>query len=159
MVDIFSRFLRYEFTTHEPNKLRLTYLRKVIYLYYKRGNPYLCSAKAPVLEGSGSGRLYPLKGTSFDRVYVVFGACVDLGFFTIRQKRIRGGGAFSEGNSASLKQRRSSYEYPYCVSATRRLVLDNMPAQFNSPNTYTHTTATAKATTTTTVRMYCLTDG
>ena len=35
--------------------------------------------------------MYPLKGTSVDRVYVVFGARVDLGFFTIRQKRIRGG--------------------------------------------------------------------
>ncbi len=48
--------------------------------------------------------MYPLKGTSVDRVYVVFGARVDLGFFTIRQKRIRGGGAFAEGNSAPLKQ-------------------------------------------------------
>ena len=27
-----------------------------------------------------------------------------VGFFTIRQKRIRGGGAFAEGNSAPLKQ-------------------------------------------------------
>ena len=25
-------------------------------LYYKRGEPYLCSAKAPVLDGSGSHR-------------------------------------------------------------------------------------------------------
>ena len=39
-------------------------------LYYKRGYPYLCSAKAPVLEGSGSRRVYPLKGTRVDRVYV-----------------------------------------------------------------------------------------
>ena len=52
---------------------------------------------APVLEVSGSRRLYPLKCTSVDRVYVVFGARVDLRFFTIRQKRIRGGGAFAEG--------------------------------------------------------------
>ena len=49
--------------------------------------------------------MYPLKGTSVDRVYVVFGARVDLGFFTIRQKRIHGGGAFAEGNSVPLKQR------------------------------------------------------
>ena len=83
--------------------------------------------------------MYPLKGTSFERVYVVFCARVVLGCFTIRQKRIRGGGAFAEGNSASLKQRRSSYEYPHCVSATRRLALDNRPTQLNSPNTYTHT--------------------
>ena len=66
------------------------------HLYYQRGDLYLCSAKAPVLEGSG-------KGTSVDRVYVVFCARVDLGFFTIRQKRIRGGGAFVQGNSALLK--------------------------------------------------------
>ena len=58
--------------------------------------------KVPVLEGSGSRRMYPLKGTSVDRVYVVFGARVDLGFFLL--KRIRGGGAFAEGNSASLEQ-------------------------------------------------------
>ena len=58
--------------------------------------PYLCSAKTPVLEASGSRRMYSLKGTSVDRVYVVFGARVDLGFFTIRKKRIRGGGAFAE---------------------------------------------------------------
>ena len=83
--------------------------------------------------------MYPLKGTSFDRVYVVFCARVDLGFLPIRQKRIRGGGAFSEGNSPSLKQRSSSYEYPHCVSATGRLALDNRPTQFNSPSTYTHT--------------------
>ena len=62
-----------------------------MYLYYKRGDPYLCSAKAPVLEGAGSRRLYPLKGTSVERDYVVFSARVDLGFFTIRPKRIRGG--------------------------------------------------------------------
>ena len=54
--------------------------------YYKRGDTYLCSAKAPVLEGSGSRRMYRLNGTGVDRVYVVFGIGVDLGFFfTIRQ--------------------------------------------------------------------------
>ena len=50
-------------------------------LYYKRSDPYICSAKAPVLEGSGSRRLYRRKGTSVDRVYVVFG--VNLGFFLL----------------------------------------------------------------------------
>ena len=50
---------------------------------YKRGDPYLCSAKAPVLEGSGSRRLYPLKCRRVDRVYVVFDARVDLGFFLL----------------------------------------------------------------------------
>ena len=52
-------------------------------LYYKREDPYICSAKAPVPEGSGSRRLYGRKGTSVDRVYVVFGARVYLGFFLI----------------------------------------------------------------------------
>ena len=28
----------------------------VLHLYFKRGEPYLCSAKAPVLDGSGSRR-------------------------------------------------------------------------------------------------------
>ena len=70
-----------------PNKTTLS----TKHLYYKRRDPYLCSAKAPVLEGSGSRRMYPLKGMSVDRVYVVFGARVDLGLLTIRQKRIRGG--------------------------------------------------------------------
>ena len=28
----------------------------IMHLYYKRGEPYLCSAKAPVLDGSGSRR-------------------------------------------------------------------------------------------------------
>ena len=52
-------------------------------LYYTRRDPYLCSAKAPVLEGSGSRRLYRRKGTSVDRVYVVFGVRVYLGFFLL----------------------------------------------------------------------------
>ena len=38
------------------------------YLYYKRRRLYLCSAKDPVLHGSGSRRVYRRKGTSFDRV-------------------------------------------------------------------------------------------
>ena len=62
------------------------------YLYYKRVDPYLCSELAPVLEGSGSRRRYPRKGTNVDRVSVVFVARVDRRiFFTIRQKQIRGG--------------------------------------------------------------------
>ena len=55
---------------------------------------------------------FPLNGHppslyyNFDRVYVVFGARVYLGFFTIRQKRIRGGSTYAECNSGSLKERR-----------------------------------------------------
>ena len=39
-------------------------------LYYKRRRLYLCSAKDPVLHGSGSRRGYRRKGTSLERVYV-----------------------------------------------------------------------------------------
>ena len=42
----------------------------ILYLYYKRGDLYLCSAKAPLLPGSGSRRVDRRKGTSLDRVYV-----------------------------------------------------------------------------------------
>ena len=59
--------------------------------YYKREDPYLCSVKAPVLEGSGSCRLHPRKSTSVDRVYVCLLHVSIVGFFTIREKRIRGG--------------------------------------------------------------------
>ena len=38
--------------------------------------------------------------------------------------------------SLKVPVRHSNSHY---VSATRRLALDNMPTQFNSPNTYTHT--------------------
>ena len=82
----------------EPERSRVNHL-----VYYKRGDAYICSAKAPVLEGSGSRRLYPLKGTSVGRVYVVFGARVDLGFCLLFVKN----GfvvAFAECNSAPLKQ-------------------------------------------------------
>ena len=74
------------------------------YLYYKRGDPYLCSAKAPVLDGSGNRRLYPLKGTSVDRVFVCLLPVSIVGFFTIRQKRILGGRTYAECNSGPFKQ-------------------------------------------------------
>ena len=53
------------------------------HLYYKRVDPYLCSELAPVLEGSGSHRRYPRKGTSVDRVSVVFVARVDRQIFLL----------------------------------------------------------------------------
>ena len=62
--------------------------------------------------------MYPLKGTSVDRVYVVFGARVDLGFFTIRQKRIRGGSPFAEGNSGPLKRYLLLARTHHCLTAT-----------------------------------------
>ena len=51
---------------------KVPYLRVLVKLqsYYKRRSLYLCSAKAPLLDGSGNRRVYPLKGTSLDRVYV-----------------------------------------------------------------------------------------
>ena len=61
------------------------------YLYYKWGDLYLCSAKAPVLQGSGSRCVYRRKGTSVDRVYVCLLHVSIVGCVTIRQKRIRGG--------------------------------------------------------------------
>ena len=88
------------------NDLNVHYFMCGPLLYYKRVDPYLCSELAPVLEGSGSHGRYPQKGTSVDRVSVVFVPRVGSSdFFAIRQKRIRGGGAFPEGNSAPLKQR------------------------------------------------------
>ena len=88
------------------------YFYEALYLYYKRGDPYRCSAKAPVVEGSGSRRLYRRKGRSVDRVYVVFGARVYLGFLTIRQKRIRGGSTYDECNSGPLKQHNATGATP-----------------------------------------------
>ena len=70
------------------------------HLQYRRGDPYHCSAKAPVLEGSGSHRLYRRKDTSVDR----FVARADLGFFYYSSKRIRGGSTYAECNSGPLKQ-------------------------------------------------------
>ena len=55
-------------------------------LYYKRVDPYLCSELAPVLEGSGSRGRYPQKGTSVDRVSVVFVARVDHRIFLLFAK-------------------------------------------------------------------------
>ena len=46
-------------------------------LYYKRVDTYLWTKLAPVLEGSGSRRRRPRKGTSVDRVCVVFVPRVD----------------------------------------------------------------------------------
>ena len=77
-----------------------------------RGDPYLCCVKAPVLEGYGSRRIHSRKGTSVDRVYVVFGARVDQGFFTIRQKRIRGVSTYAECNSRPLKQHNATGATP-----------------------------------------------
>ena len=83
-------------TSHDLSRSR--------YIYIIR-DPYLCSELAPVLEGAGSRRRYPRKGTSVDRVSVVFVTRVDRRIFFLF---VKNGfvGAFSEGNSAPLKQSR-----------------------------------------------------
>ena len=55
--------------------------------------------------------MYPLKGTTVDRVCVVFGARVDLGFFTIRQKRIRGEARSLKVTACHLNNAGCCYEY------------------------------------------------
>ena len=74
-------------------------------LYYKIIYLYIFSAKAPVIQGSGSRRLYPLKGTSLDRVYVCLLHVWIVGFFLLFVKNgfVR---AFAEGNSDPLKHTR-----------------------------------------------------
>ena len=81
-------------------------------------------------------RLYPLKGTSFDRVYVVFGARVDLGFFAIRQKRIRGGSTYAECNSVSLKEHLPLGRPRHCLTATPGSARHHGPTPFNSPTSH-----------------------
>ena len=50
-------------------------------------------------------------------------------FFTIRQTRIRGGSTYAECNSGSLKESRLQLLIPHCLSATRRLALNNTTCQ------------------------------
>ena len=52
---------------------------------------------------------------SVNRVYVVFGARVDHGFFTIRQKRIRGGSTSLNVTAASVNPPLSHcHAWPLC---------------------------------------------
>ena len=55
---------------------------------------------APVLEGSESRRRHPRKGTSVDRVCVLFVSRVDRRIFSLRQKRIHSGSTYAGGNNA-----------------------------------------------------------
>ena len=61
-------------------------------LYYKRRSLYLCSAKAPLLPGSVSRRVYRRKGTSLDLCLCVFVACFDRRIFLLFVKNGFGGG-------------------------------------------------------------------
>ena len=56
---------------------------RLIRIYYKKVDPYLWTELAPVLEGSGTRRLYPRKGTSVDRVCVTFVAPFDRRIFLL----------------------------------------------------------------------------
>ena len=77
------------------------------HLYYKRVDPYLWTELAPVLECSVSRRQHQRKGTSADRICVVFVARVDRRIFLLFVKNgFVVEGAFAEGNTASLKQHR-----------------------------------------------------
>ena len=78
--------------------------------------------------------MYPLKGTSVDRVYVVFGARVYLGFFTIRQKRIRGGVRSLKVTARHLNNTGCCYEYTI-VSVPR--IARRYTIQCSLPNTHT----------------------
>ena len=99
------------------------------YLYYKRRDPYLCSAKAPVLEGSGSRRLYRRKGTSVNRVYVVFGARVDLGFFLLFVKNGFVVGARTLNVTAGHWINTMLLARPHhCLTATPGYALHNRPS-------------------------------
>ena len=66
-------------------------------LYYKRVDPCLCSELAPVLEGVAADTHGKVRASTVFMSYSLHVSIV--GFFTIRQKRIRGGGAFAEGIS------------------------------------------------------------
>ena len=103
-----------------------------VHLYYKRRRLYLCSAKDPVLHGSGS-RMYRRKGTSFNRVWCVCSTFRPSDFLLF----VKNGfvvGVRCQGNSESLKE----CEYPHCASATRRLALDNRTYSAQLANS-THT--------------------
>ena len=99
---------KFESSANIMHCIKIRNCMHVIYIFYiiREETPIFAPQKAPVLEGSGSRRLYPMKGTSVDRVYVCSLHVSIFNFFTIRHKWIRGEGAFCEGNSASLKQRR-----------------------------------------------------
>ena len=58
-------------------------------------------------------------------------------FFTIPKKRIRGGSTYAECNSGSLKDRRLQLWIPHCLSATRRLALNNRGLR-NRVSNHTH---------------------
>ena len=109
--------------TSKPSKSHWTVLKFNLWkTHHLESRPYIWTELAPVLEGCRSRRRHPRKGTSVDCVCGVFVARVDRRLFTIRQKRIRGGGTFTEGNSALLKQPRLLLwiHHWHCFSDTHR---------------------------------------
>ena len=84
------------------------YLPEISNLYYKRVDPYLWTEYAPVPDGCGSHRRHPRHGPSVDHVCVIFVARVDRWIFTLCQKRIHGGSAFTDGNNNNSNGRNGS---------------------------------------------------
>ena len=80
-----------------------------------RVDPYIWTELAPVLEGSGSRRRHPRKGILPSTLFVSYSLHVlIIRFFTLRQKRIRGGSTFAGRNSGPLKRHLLLARTPQC---------------------------------------------
>ena len=60
-----------------------------------------------------------------------------VGLFTLRQKRIRGGSTFTEGNGGPMNQHLLLARTPHVVSVSR--MARRFSIQCSLPNTHTHT--------------------
>ena len=100
----------------------------------KRRSLYLCSAKAPLLPGSVSRRVYRRRGTSLDRVYECLYHVSTVGFFTIRKKTDSWWGCVAKVTASHLLMARPRH----CLSATHGWPSLNN-SQCSSPTLYTHT--------------------
>ena len=110
------RAVRAPVNSHGPGRLPTVHVAECVAFNARK-------LKTPVLEGSGSRRLYPPKS-----IYVVFGARVHLGFFTICQKRICDGSTYAEHNSGSLKQQMILARLHHCLTAMPGKARHNRPS-------------------------------
>ena len=86
---------------HKPADVAVTVYT---YIIREKTQGYLCSAKASILEGSESRRLYSLKGTSVEPCLGrVRCTCRSSDFLLLKTGLV---GSFAEGNSAQVKQSR-----------------------------------------------------